>query len=224
MEKDKRIIDVSFTTGAEEEGKDETVHVRELICSIGDNSVRLDDKQKKKQENGGMPDAEMCPVFLYSGLLDGVPGDMPTVIERNIAMDFRKGRMEMADKEIKITFPEKKMEALVFFLGEQNEKIEDVLTAHLDKTYEKYVPQQVRKFVESQMAVAQEEVPVRMPRARRQTGEQGEPVRRNARQGTRQSASRQEACRTAGETVTGENEAAEAVEEPEEAQGMSMGM
>lgn len=63
MEKDKRIIDVSFTTGAAEEGKDETVHVRELICSIGDNSVRLDDKQKKKQENGGMPDAEMCPVF-----------------------------------------------------------------------------------------------------------------------------------------------------------------
>lgn len=47
--------------------------------------------------------------FLYSGLLDGVPGDMPTVIERNIAMDFRKRRMEMADKEIKITFPEKKM-------------------------------------------------------------------------------------------------------------------
>ncbi len=28
----------------------------------------------------------------------------------------------MADREIKITFPEKKMEALVFFLGEQNEK------------------------------------------------------------------------------------------------------
>lgn len=116
------------------------------------------------------------------------------------------------------------MEALVFFLGEQNEKIEDVLTAHLDKTYEKYVPQQVRKFVESQMAVAQEEVPVRMPRARRQTGEQGELVRRNARQGTRQSASRQEARRTAGETVTGENEVVEAMEEPEEAQGMSMGM
>lgn len=55
----------------------------------------------------------------------------------------------MADREIKITFPEKKMEALVFFLGEQNEKIEEVLTAHLDKTYEKYVPQQVRKFVDS---------------------------------------------------------------------------
>lgn len=69
----------------------------------------------------------------------------------------------MADREIKITFPGKKMEALVFFLGEQNEKIEEVLTTHLDKTYEKYVPQQVRKFVDSQIAAAQEEAPVRGP-------------------------------------------------------------
>ncbi len=130
----------------------------------------------------------------------------------------------MADKEIKITFPEKKMEALVFFLGEQNEKIEDVLRAHLDKTYEKYVPQQVRKFVESQKAVTQEEAPVRTPRARRQMGEPGEPVRRNARQGTRQNATRQEARRTAGEPVIQENEAAETMEEAEETQEMSMGM
>lgn len=130
----------------------------------------------------------------------------------------------MADKEIKITFPEKKMEALVFFLGEQNEKIEDVLTAHLDKTYEKYVPQQVRKFVESQMAVAQEEAPVRTPRAQRQTGESGEPVRRNARQGTRRNAARREAQMTDNGTTVQGDDAAECIAEPEEAQGMSMGM
>ena len=63
----------------------------------------------------------------------------------------------MADKEIKITFPEEKMEALVFFLGEQNEKVEDVLKTHLDKTYEKSVPAQVRKFVESRIPAAEEE-------------------------------------------------------------------
>ncbi|MDE7416292.1 MAG: hypothetical protein K2N44_08330 [Lachnospiraceae bacterium] len=130
----------------------------------------------------------------------------------------------MADKEIKITFPEKKMEALVFFLGEQNEKIKDVLTAHLDKTYEKYVPQQVRKFVESQMAVSQEEAPVRTPRAQRQTGEPRETGRRNARQGTRQNASRQEAHRADSEIAAQENEAAESMEAQEETQGMSMGM
>lgn len=130
----------------------------------------------------------------------------------------------MADKEIKITFPEKKMEALVFFLGEQNEKIEEVLTAHLDKTYEKYVPQQVRKFVDRQIAAAQEEAPVRAPRAQRQTGEPRETGRRNARQGTRQNASRQEAHRAESEAVAQENEAARSVTEPEEMPGMSMGM
>ena len=61
------------------------------------------------------------------------------------------------------------MEALVFFLGEQNEKIEEMLTTHLDKTYEKYVPQQVRKFVDSQIAAAQEEAPARAPRAESET-------------------------------------------------------
>lgn len=130
----------------------------------------------------------------------------------------------MADREIKITFPEKKMEALVFFLGEQNEKIEEVLTTHLDKTYEKYVPQQVRKFVDSQIAAAQEEAPVRAPRAQWQPGESRETGRRNARQGTRQNASRQEAPRAESETVAQENEAAQSVAEPEEMPGMSMGM
>jgi len=136
----------------------------------------------------------------------------------------------MADKEIKITFPEKKMEALVFFLGEQNEKIEEVLTTHLDKTYEKYAPQQVRKFVDSQIAAAQEEAPGRAPRAQRQAGEPRETGRRNARQGTRQNegtrqnASRQEAPRAENETVAQENEAAQSVAGTEEMSGMSMGM
>lgn len=130
----------------------------------------------------------------------------------------------MADREIKIAFPEKKMEALVFFLGEQNEKIEEVLTAHLDKTYEKYVPQQVRKFVDSQIAAAQEEAPVRASRAQRQAGEPRETGRRNARQATRQNASRQEAHRAENETVVQENEAAQSVADSEEMPGMSMGM
>ncbi len=130
----------------------------------------------------------------------------------------------MADREIKITFPEKKMEALVFFLGEQNEKIEEVLTAHLDKTYEKYVPQQVRKFVDSQIAVEQEEVPVRVPRAPRQTREPSETGRRNARQGTRQNASREEAQSTQSEAEAQEHEADQSVAEPEETSAMCMGM
>ena len=47
----------------------------------------------------------------------------------------------MAEKEIKIGFPETKMEALEFFLRENDTTVEKVLKEHLDKTYEKSVPQ-----------------------------------------------------------------------------------
>ncbi len=64
----------------------------------------------------------------------------------------------MAEQEIKIEFPEVKMEALEFFLRENNTTVETVLKEHLDKTYEKSVPQQVRKFVESKITLRQEAV------------------------------------------------------------------
>lgn len=106
----------------------------------------------------------------------------------------------MADAEIKITFPEQKMEALVFFLGEQNEKIENVLKEHLDKTYEKSVPAQVRKFVENRMSLAGAD-------NAQETGEQEatqeqtrEPVRRGRRQNARQVAAE------VAEMATTENE------------------
>lgn len=55
----------------------------------------------------------------------------------------------MTEKEIKITFAEAKLEALTFFLTEQNEKsVEELLKSSLDKLYEKNVPVAVRKFVE----------------------------------------------------------------------------
>ena len=43
----------------------------------------------------------------------------------------------MAEREIKIGFPEAKMEALEFFLKENDTTVEKVLREHLDKTYEK---------------------------------------------------------------------------------------
>ena len=55
----------------------------------------------------------------------------------------------MAEKEIKITFAGEKLEALSFFLAEQGGKtVEELLKSHLDKSYEKNVPAQVRKFGE----------------------------------------------------------------------------
>ena len=63
----------------------------------------------------------------------------------------------MAEKEIKITFAGEKLEALSFFLAEQGGKtVEELLKSHLDKSYEKNVPAQVRKFVESRMEPPQE--------------------------------------------------------------------
>ena len=49
----------------------------------------------------------------------------------------------MAEKEIKIGFSEAKMEALEFFLRENDSTVEKALKEHLDKIYEKHVPQQV---------------------------------------------------------------------------------
>ena len=86
----------------------------------------------------------------------------------------------MAEKEIKITFPEVKMEALEFFLGERNATVEKVLKDYLDKTYEKSVPERVRKFVESKLTPQQELVPEEAE-SQRQTRGQG---RRSARQNT----------------------------------------
>ena len=86
----------------------------------------------------------------------------------------------MAEREIKITFPEVKMEALEFFLREQNTTVEKVLKEHLDKTYEKSVPQQVRKFVESKITSQQESVQEEAEPQRQTRGQSRRSTRQNA--------------------------------------------
>ena len=116
----------------------------------------------------------------------------------------------MAEKEIKITFPEVKMEALEFFLREQNTTVEKVLKEHLDKTYEKNVPQQVRKFVESKIEPHQESVQ-----------EETEPQRQTRGQGRR--STRQNAVRESVPEL--EDPGMQQAEEPEEQEnGMVMEM
>lgn len=96
----------------------------------------------------------------------------------------------MAEKEIKISFPDVKMEALVYFLKQKNETVEEVLKAHLDKTYEKNVPQPVRDFMESKLTDQTEEQPPNNVvqrqtrgqgrRARQETAREAESVQENA--------------------------------------------
>ena len=114
----------------------------------------------------------------------------------------------MAEKEIKITFEEVKMEALEFFLREQNTTVEKVLKEHLDKTYEKSVPQQVRKFVESKIEPQQGTVP-----------EEAEPQRQTRGQGRR--STRQNAVR---EAVPEQDSGMQPTEEPEVEQDSGMVM
>ena len=95
--------------------------------------------------------------------------------------------------------------------------MEDVLKEHLDKTYEKSVPQQVRKFVESKMTPQTEE-------PAQNDGGSGRQGRGQGRRGNRQQAAR--------EAVQGQenSEVVQAVEpevqEPEQEQtsGMAMSM
>ena len=114
-------------------------------------------------------------------------------------------------------FPKQKWRHWSFFLKENDTTVEKVLREHLDKTYEKSVPQQVRKFVESKMTPQTEEP------AQNEAG--------NARHGRGQGR-RSTRQQTARETVSeqennGAEQAAEQeTQEPEQEQtgGMSMSM
>ena len=86
----------------------------------------------------------------------------------------------MGEKEIKIGFPEVKMEALEFFLRENDTTVEKVVKEHLDKTYEKCVPQQVRKFVESKLTPQQEVAPEEAGTQRQTRGQGRRSTRQNA--------------------------------------------
>lgn len=108
----------------------------------------------------------------------------------------------MAEKEIKIGFPETKMEALEFFLRENDTTVEKVLKEHLDKTYEKSVPQQVRKFVESKMTASAEDAGQSEDSSQRQTRGQG-------RRGTRQNTARESVQEQEDSGVQPEQEAVE---------------
>ena len=123
----------------------------------------------------------------------------------------------MAEKEIKIGFPETKMEALEFFLRENDTTVEKVLKEHLDKTYEKSVPQQVRKFVESKMTPQTEEPAQNEAGNARQGRGQG-------RRGTRQNTARESVQEQEDSGVQPEQEAVEQESWQEQDSGMVMSM
>lgn len=123
----------------------------------------------------------------------------------------------MAEKEIKIGFSEAKMEALEFFLRENNTTVEEVLSEHLNKTYEKSVPQQVRKFVESKVILQQDEMASEESGSQRQGRGRG---RHSSRQNaTRETVQEQE---VSGVQSAEDTEIQETVQEQENSMIMEM--
>lgn len=122
----------------------------------------------------------------------------------------------MAEKEIKIGFSEAKMGALEFFLRENDSTVEKALREHLDKLYEKSVPQQVRKFVESKLEPQQETV--------QEGAEPQRQARGQGRRTTRQNTARETVSEQteSGIQTADEGEVQETGQEQESGMTMSM--
>lgn len=122
----------------------------------------------------------------------------------------------MADKEIKVGFEEVKLEALEFFLKQNDSSVEKMLKESLDKMYTKQVPQQVRAFVERNLSESSNEQitaePVQEATALPQR-------RRRGQNGTRTTARATETPEMFEEEIPSENHA-----EGEPQTGMTMSM
>jgi hypothetical protein len=138
----------------------------------------------------------------------------------------------MADKEIKIMFPEEKWEALSFFMGQKDETIEAALTEYINKTYEKNVPAPVRQFMDRGNAGNQTEAqqPAGADRTTNNNGTAA-PVRRNQRSqraeggtATSRTNRRTQAQQSAGQTAEPDAAAGQIIDGQEETQETGQGM
>ncbi|UWG97491.1 DUF6103 family protein [Dehalobacter sp. DCM] len=57
----------------------------------------------------------------------------------------------MSTTELKVPFPSERLDALRFFMDKKQQTVEKELQDYLDKTYEKFVPLNVREYVESRI-------------------------------------------------------------------------
>lgn len=64
----------------------------------------------------------------------------------------------MSTTDLKVPFPSERLDALRFFMDRKQQTVEKELQDYLDKTYEKFVPQNVREYVESRIEPEQNQV------------------------------------------------------------------
>jgi uncharacterized glyoxalase superfamily metalloenzyme YdcJ len=127
----------------------------------------------------------------------------------------------MSATELKVPFPSERLDALRFFMDKKQQTVEKELQDYLDKTYEKFVPQNVREYVESRIEPEQRQEQTVDSQQASVSGESQAPVlkERQPRPSRRQ---REQA--EAGAPQAPDTQPEQTGSEPEENQGMTMGM
>lgn len=127
----------------------------------------------------------------------------------------------MSTTELKVPFPSERLDALRFFMDKKQQTVEKELQDYLEKTYERFVPQNVREYVESRIEPEQNQEQTAELQQASATGENQAPVsrERQPRQSRRQ---REQAVPETPPAPGSQTEAQEPAEE--EVQGMTMSM
>lgn len=127
----------------------------------------------------------------------------------------------MSTTELKVPFPSERLDALRFFMDKKQQTVEKELQDYLDKTYERFVPQNVREYVESRIEPEQNQEQTAESQQASATGENLAPVSRE-RQPRPSRRQREQAAPETPPAPESQTEAQEPAEE--EVQGMTMGM
>lgn len=127
----------------------------------------------------------------------------------------------MSTTELKVPFPSERLDALRFFMDRKQQTVEKELQDYLDKTYEKFVPQNVREYVESRIEPEQNQEQAAESQQASASGESQAPAprERQPRQSRRQ---REQAAPETPSAPEAQTEAESPAEE--ENQGMTMSM
>ena len=127
----------------------------------------------------------------------------------------------MSTTELKVPFPSERLDALRFFMDRKQQTVEKELQDYLDKAYERFVPQNVREYVESRIEPEQNQEQTAESQQASAPGENQtpDPRERQPRPSRRQREQATPETPPAQEPQTGAQEPAE-----EENQGMTMSM
>lgn len=127
----------------------------------------------------------------------------------------------MSTTELKVPFPSEQLDALRFFMDKKQQTVEKELQDYLDKTYEKFVPLNVREYVESRIEPEQNQEQTAEPQ-QASAPEENQASASRERQPRQSRRQRELATPETHPDLESQTEAQEPAEE--ENQGMTMNM